>query len=114
MVTTTSDGGEEIFMARTKMLVSSYNDLDNFHGTTTNGRYVVEVGINHILVEYVFNDNPRHHQILSFMLGEKPRLRGNVPVLDWCQILDKFEEEGVMIGKHPIKDYLSKRRAYWR
>ena len=101
-------------MSRTKMLVSTVNNLENFHGVTSNGRYVVDIGINHILVEYIFDDNPRHHQILSFMVGEKPRLRGNVPVIDWCQILDKFEEEGVTIGNTPIKDYLSKRRAYWR
>ena len=112
MVTTTNNGGEEIFMARTKMTVSTNNELRDFYGTTSNGRYAVSLGINYILVEYSSSNGYR--QPLSFMLGEKPRLRGDVPVIDWCQILDKFEEEGVMIGNTPIKDYLSKRRAYWR
>lgn len=101
-------------MSRTKMLISSNNDLENFYGVTSNGRFVVDIGINHVLVEYIFDGTTRHHQILSFLLGEKPRLRGNVPTIDWSEILDKFEEEGVMIGNTPIKDYLSRRRAYWR
>ena len=99
-------------MSRRKMLVSSIKDLKNFHGTTTNGRYAVNLDINYILVEYSSSNGYR--QPLSFMLGEKPRLRRDIPVVDWSEILDKFEEEGVMIGNTPIKDYLSKRRAYWR
>ena len=100
-------------MARTKMVVSSNNELENFHGVTSNGRYAVNLGINYILVEYSsFNG---YRQPLSFMLSEKPRLHNReIPVIDWSEILDKFEEEGVMIGNTPIKDYLSKRRAYWR
>ena len=101
-------------MARTKMVVSSNNDLENFYGVTSNGRFGVDISDNHILVEYVLDGTTRHHQVLSFDLSMKPRLRGGVPVIDWCEILDKFEEEGVMIGNTPIKDYLSKRRAYWR
>lgn len=99
-------------MSRTKMVVSSNNNLENFHGVTSNGRFGVDIGINHILVEYSSSNG--YSQPISFILGEKPRLRGDIPVVDWCEILDRFEEEGVMIGNTPIKDYLSKRRAYWR
>ena len=101
-------------MARRKNVVSSAYELRDFRGKTSNGRFVTDIGPNHILVEYVLDDAPRHYQVLSFDLSEKPRLREGVPVIDWCEILDKFEEEGVMIGNTPIKDYLSKRRAYWR
>lgn len=99
-------------MARRRLVVSSINGLENFYGTTSNGRYAVSMGINYILVEYSSSNGYR--QPLSFMLGEKPQLKDDIPVVDWCEILDKFEDEGVMIGNTPIKDYLSKRRAYWR
>lgn len=99
-------------MSRRRLVVSSINGLENFYGTTSNGRYAVSMDTNYILVEYSSYNGYR--QPLSFMLGEKPRLKDDIPVVDWCEILDKFEDEGVMIGNTPIKDYLSKRRAYWR
>ena len=100
-------------MSRRRLVVSSINGLENFYGTTSNGRYAVSMGTNYILVEYSSSNGYR--QPLSFMLGEKPRLHNReIPVIDWSEILDKFEEEGVTIGNTPIKDYLSKRRAYWR
>ena len=99
-------------MSRRRLVVSSINGLENFYGTTSNGRYAVSMGTNYILVEYSSSNGYR--QPLSFMLGEKPRLNDDIPVVDWCEILDKFEDEGVMIGYTPIKDYLSKRKAYWR